>query len=190
MRKHIDRVLLDRRTIADRVEELADQIAGEFNRTAGDVTLPANDPAALVIVPLLTGSVIFLADLMRCLPLMMRIRLLTVQAYPGKSTTNQGVQIAEASLDDLAGKHVLMVDDVLDSGRTIQAVRKLIAQHDPASIRSCVLLRKQRPEAMAVDVEYVGFDIPNEFIVGYGLDFDGYYRNLPEVVTLKEEVMR
>ncbi len=184
MRRHIDRVLLDRRTIADRVAELADQIARDLKAD------PADPEPALVIVPLLTGSVIFLADLMRQLPLMMRIRLLTVQSYPGKSTTSQGVTIEEASLDDLAGKHVLMVDDVLDSGRTIQAVGKLIHEQQPASLRTCVLLRKQRPEAMAIEVDYIGFDIPNEFIVGYGLDYDGYYRNLPEVVTLREEAMR
>ncbi len=190
MRKHIDRVLLDRRAIADRVAELADQLAGDFTRRVGEPALHAPEPAALTIVPLLTGSVIFLADLMRCLPLMMRIRLLAVQSYPGRSTTNQGVRINDQSVEDLRGKHVLMVDDVLDSGKTIQAVRKLISAHDPASLQSCVLLRKQRPEAMAIEVDYVGFDIPNEFVVGYGLDYDGYYRNLPEVVTLREEAMR
>jgi len=190
MRRHIDRVLLDRRTIANRVEELADQIAGDFTREVGEAALHRAEPAVLTLVPLMTGSVIFLADLMRCLPLMMRMRLVSVQAYPGKSTRNQGVQVAEASFEDLAGTHILMVDDVLDSGRTLHTVRDMVGGYSPASLRACVLLRKQRPEALEMPVDYVGFDIPDEFVVGYGLDYDGYYRNLPEVVTLTEEAMR
>jgi hypoxanthine phosphoribosyltransferase len=190
MRRHIDRVLLDRRTIAHRVEELADQIAGDFTGAVGEAALDRSEPAALTLVPLMSGSVIFLADLMRCLPLMMRVRLISVQAYPDKSTHNQGVQVAEASFEDLAGTHILLVDDVLDSGRTLQTVRERVARCRPASVRACVLLRKQRPVAMDVPVNYVGFDIPDEFVVGYGLDYDGYYRNLPEVVTLTEEAMR
>jgi len=190
MPMRIDRVLLDRQTIAGRVGELADDIATDFSRDVGDGHLHAQDPHELTIVPLLTGSIIFVADLIRQLPLMMRLRMLNVTAYPGKATTNQGVTIEDELSDSMADRHVLIIDDILDSGRTITAVQRMIEQQNPASVRVCVLLRKDVPSAQAVHADYVGFDIPDEFVVGYGLDFDGYYRNLPEVVTLTAEAMR
>jgi hypoxanthine phosphoribosyltransferase len=190
MPMRIDRVLLDRRRLADRVSELADQIATDFAADVGDAGFGADDPQELTLVPLLTGSIIFLADLIRDLPLMMRLRLINVTAYPGKATTNQGVTIHDSPHESLADRHVLIVDDILDSGRTITAVRELIESQSPASVRVCVLLRKDVPAARAVHADYVGFDIPDRFVVGYGLDYDGYYRNLPEVVTLTQEAMR
>ncbi len=191
MPRRIDKVLLDRHTIAARVADLADQIVGDFAKDVGDADLHADQPKELTLVPLLTGSIIFLADLIRQLPLMMRIRLLNVSAYPGKATTNQGVTIHDDhGYESLAGKHVLIVDDILDSGRTITAVRSRIDTQNPASVRVCVLLRKAIASARAVHADYVGFDIPDAFVVGYGLDYDGYYRNLPEVVTLTAEAMR
>jgi len=181
--------LLDRQTIAQRVSELGAQIAEDFTSAVG-TREGGDEPAGeMTIVPLLTGSVIFVADLMRELPVMMRIRLLRVSSYPGKATSSQGVRIEDGLADSLGGRHVLIVDDVLDSGGTIRAVREAVASHEPASIRVCVLLRKALPTAMAVPADYVGFDIPDEFVVGYGLDYDGYYRNLPEVVTLNAEAM-
>lgn len=189
MLRDIDRVLIDRQQIASRVQEVARTITHEI--CGGD------DPALVedhevTLVPILTGSVIFLADLMRHLPLRMRIRLISVSSYPGTSTTSKGVTI-QSSLDslgqDLQGQHVLLIDDILDSGRTLHAVRELLLQRNPAWVRTCVLLRKLRPEAMAFPVDYVCFDIPDDFVVGYGLDFDGYYRNLPEIVTLKPQVI-
>ncbi|MHB1157298.1 MAG: hypoxanthine phosphoribosyltransferase [Phycisphaerales bacterium] len=191
MQTHIDRVLLDRKTISHRVEELADEIARDFAPAPGNAN-PADRSAQaeLVLVPLLTGSIIFLADLVRQMPLMMRLRMLSISSYPGKATASQGVTIHPPLPTDMTGKHVLIVDDILDSGRSITAVRQLIAQQNPASIKVCVLLRKQIPSALAVPADYIGFDIPDEFVVGYGLDYDGYYRNLPEVCTLKAEAIR
>jgi hypoxanthine phosphoribosyltransferase len=194
MRTPIDRVLLDRQTIAERIGELGAQIADDFTATVGaqvgDAGPASPDPTAeLTIVPLLTGSVIFVADLMRELPLMMRIRLMSASSYPGKATTSQGVMIEDHRHESLAGRHVLIVDDILDSGRTLTAVREEVNRHGPASVKVCVLLRKRIPSAMAVAADYVGFDIADQFVVGYGLDYDGYYRNLPEVVTLKPEAM-
>jgi len=185
----IDRVLLDRVRIAERVADLAVQIADDFEKEVGDVGIHSPDPAQLTLVPLLTGSVIFLADLMRQLPLMMRIRLLNVSSYPGKATASQGVTIYDDLPDNMAGQHVLIIDDILDSGRTITEVKKLIETRNPESIRVCVLLHKQIPQAANVHADYVGFDIPDEFVVGYGLDYDGFYRNLPDVVTLKQETL-
>jgi hypoxanthine phosphoribosyltransferase len=91
--------------------------------------------------------------------------------------------------EELADKHVLIVDDILDSGSTIRLVRQEIERRQPLSVRACVLLRKTIPSALATPCEYVGFDIPDEFVVGYGLDYDHYYRNLPDIGTLKKEAM-
>jgi len=183
MQDHIDRVLIDRETIAQRVRQMAGQIASDFQAAEGDA-----EPVHITIVPILTGSLIFLADLIRHLPMMMQIRVVTVSSYPGKSTTSQGVQLKGQLPEDLTGHHVLIVDDILDSGKTIQYVRELIGQRGPASIKTCMFLRKQIPSAMNTHADYIGFDIPDEFVVGYGLDYDGFYRNLPEVVVLKKEV--
>ncbi len=184
MDQRIDRVLIDRQTIARRVGELADQIARDCQADA-----PPDSPEAppLTIVPIMVGSVIFLADLIRHLPLMMRLKLIGVSSYPGKATTSQGVKITSDLPEDFGGAQVLIVDDILDSGRTITAVREQIAGRNAAGVKVCVLLHKQLPEAADVTAEYIGFEIPNEFVVGYGLDYDGYFRNLPEICTLREE---
>ncbi len=185
MDQQIERVLIDRQTIAGRVERMARQIAADFRGPADE---SGSDPA-LVLLSIMTGSVIFLADLIRHLPMMMRLKLISVSSYPGKATSSRGVRIVGDLPEDLTGQHVLVVDDILDSGRTLTAIRGMIDQRRPAGVATCVLLRKTIASAMAVPAEYVGFDIPDEFVVGYGLDFDGYYRNLPDVVTLKREAM-
>jgi hypoxanthine phosphoribosyltransferase len=89
---------------------------------------------------------------------------------------------------EIQGRHVLVVDDILDSGGTIHMVVPALREMGAASVKSCVLLRKDRPTAHAVHVDYVGFEIPDKFVVGYGLDYNDYYRNLPDIVTLKESV--
>lgn len=148
-----------------------------------------DEPGEVVLVPILTGSIIFIADLMRCLPHKIRIGVIAASSYPGKSTSSQGVSISSELPAGLEGKHVLIVDDILDSGSTIRRVREEIDQRKPRSLRTCVLLRKQTEAAMGTPCEYVGFDIPDEFVVGYGLDYDDYYRNLPDIGTLKREAM-
>lgn len=185
MQDDIERILIGRDQIAARVASLAEQIVADLRAEAG------GRPVEVTLVPILVGSVIFVSDLIRRLPLRMQIRVMSVSSYPGTATTSRGARV-EASLtnlpDDLTGRHVLIIDDILDSGGTLQLARRLIAARNPASLRTCVLLRKQRPEALAAAVDYVAFDIPDEFVVGYGLDFDDYYRNLPDIVTLRPEV--
>lgn len=161
-----------------------------------------DDAAAsrVVLVPILTGALVFTADLIRHVPLKMAIRPITASSYPGKATTSQGVTIGGAGAKgssalaadvpgfptDLAGAHVVIVDDILDSGRTLGLVRRLIAAQRPASLRIAVLLSKTKPQGRDEEVvaEHVGFTIEDEFVVGYGLDYDGYYRNLPEIAVL------
>ena len=180
MEADIDRVLIPQERIAARVAELAGQITADH--TSGG-------EAEVTIIPILTGAMIFTADLIRQVPVPMQIGLLTVSSYPGRSLRTQGSQVLGQQLGDVRGRHLLLVDDILDSGGTLRLVTALLRDLGPASVRTCVLLRKPRPESADVHPDYVGFEIPDEFVVGYGLDYNNYYRNLPDIVTLKHEVI-
>lgn len=189
MQGDIQRVLIDRAAIAARLDALADRIVADLAAAedAGD------QPIELTLVPILTGSIIFVSDLIRRMPVKMKIRVMGVTSYPGATTASRGAAVVEALThvpDDLSGHHVLVVDDILDSGRTLRLVTDTLRQRNPAELRTCVLLRKQIDSAMDFPVDYVAFDIPDQFVVGYGLDYDDYYRNLPEICTLKPEVSR
>jgi hypoxanthine phosphoribosyltransferase len=182
MHLDIDRVLISQYQIMARVKELADQITR-------DHLGPGSATAEITIVPILTGAMIFCGDLIRQLPMKMKIGLMTVSSYPGKSLRTQGSQLLGQQIGDIRGRHVLLVDDILDSGGTINLVMPMLRDLGAASVNACVLLRKDRPAAQATRVDYVGFEIPDEFVVGYGLDYNDYYRNLPDIVTLKKEVI-
>jgi len=177
MHRDIQRVLISQYQIMARVKELAVQITQDF--PSGDIT----------IVPVLTGAMIFCGDLIRQIPIQMHIGLLAVSSYPGASITSQGSQVIGQQLGDIRRRHVLLVDDILDSGGTIRLIRQLVKDAGAADVKSCVLLRKDRPAARETQVDYVGFEIPDEFVVGYGLDYNNYYRNLPDIVTLRPEVI-
>ncbi|MCA9290268.1 MAG: hypoxanthine phosphoribosyltransferase [Phycisphaerales bacterium] len=179
MQGDIDAILISREQIAERVRELGREIAGDLDAM--------DDGAEIVLLPILTGAVIFVADLMRQLPQKVRIKVVTVSSYPGTATSSKGADIIGALPEELGGKHVLIIDDILDSGQTIRAIRAAVEARDPRSVRACVLLRKQIESAMSTPCEYVGFDIPDRFVVGYGLDYDNYYRNLPDIGTLRPE---
>ncbi|MDX2130908.1 MAG: hypoxanthine phosphoribosyltransferase [Planctomycetota bacterium] len=181
MELDIERVLVSREAISRRVAELGGDIARDVQ---GQVR--PDDPP-LVILPILTGSMIFVADLVRHLPMKLRLELVGVSSYPGKSMASKGVSIRHELPPTLGGRHVLVVDDILDSGHTLDVVTRLVREQRPASVRSCVLLRKPGKSTLAITPDYVGFDIPDEFVVGYGLDYDGYYRNLPDIATLRPE---
>ena len=183
MHGDIDRILIPQEKIATRVRELAREIIADHTppRMVGE--------PEITIVPVLTGAMIFCCDLIRRIPFAMKIGLMTVSSYPGASIRTQGSQVLGQQLGDVKGRHVVIVDDILDSGGTIKLVVPAIQKLGAASVKTCVLLRKDRPAAKEVAVDYVGFEIPDEFVVGYGLDYDNYYRNLPDIVTLKPEVI-
>lgn len=179
----IDRILISQEDIAERVAALADQITADH--------LADDDPGAeLTIVPVLTGAMIFCSDLIRRIPIAMKIGLLTVSSYPGASLRTQGSSLLHNQLGDVHGRHVLLVDDILDSGGTLRLIVPRVRELGAASVRTCVLLRKDRPSAREMQVDYWGFEIPDVFVVGYGLDYNNYYRNLPAIATLKEEAIR
>lgn len=181
MHQDIDRILVTREQIAERIRELGTRISADLDELEQD--------AEIILMPIMTGSIIFLADLIRQLPQKIRIDVATVRSYPGKAMTSKGAQLLGNIPDDLAGRHVLIIDDILDSGNTIRLIREEVRQRGPLSVRTCVLLRKTIESAMNTPCEYVGFDIPDEFVVGYGLDYDHYYRNLPDIATLKPEAL-
>jgi hypoxanthine phosphoribosyltransferase len=180
MESDIDRVLVTRDQIADRIQQLAQQITADHTSDQGETEI--------TLVPILTGAMVLAADLMRHMPVRMKIGLMTVSSYPGRSLRTQGSSVLGNQLGDIRGRHILLLDDILDSGGTLRLVVPLLHEMGPASVKVCVLLRKDRPIAKETPVDYVGFEIPDEFVVGYGLDFDDYYRNLPDIVTLKRTV--
>lgn len=184
MVRDLERILVSREQIADRVRALGRQIASDLSAC---LTPSEEDSGNLVIVPVLTGSIVFVADLVRELPLKLRLELVGVSSYPGTSMESKGAAMRHDLPATLGGKHVLVVDDILDSGQTLDLVTRLIREQRPASLRVCVLLRKPGKAVIPLTPDYVGFDIPDEFVVGYGLDYDGHYRNLPDIATLRPE---
>lgn len=180
----IERILLDRDTIHGRVRELAQEIAGVYSPARA-----ATPQSALTLLPILSGSIIFLADLIRELPLMMKLAFVHVSSYPGRATQPQQHRTLLELTGDVAGRHVLIVDDILDSGRTLPVVQEMVQNKGPASLRTCVLLRKRGKAPPQVRVDFVGFDIDDLFVVGYGLDFGDLYRNYPHIGVLRPELM-
>lgn len=178
MIRDIEKILIARGAISDRVRSLSEAITQNFNDLEED--------EEIVLVAVMTGSLIFVADLMRHLPMKIQIQLITSSSYIGKTTTSNG-DPKLGMLPEITGRHVLLVDDILDSGKTLTKIRKELQLLDPKSIRSCVLLRKRLETAMDVPCEYVGFEIEDEFVVGYGLDYDGFYRNLPDIGVICPE---
>jgi hypoxanthine phosphoribosyltransferase len=181
LHEDIERVLVPSAAIAARVRALAAVIGEDYSHADGRLT----------VVPVMTGSLLFAADLVRALPQRrMRIQLTTVSSYGGTHTASRGSAIVGALPKHLEGHHILIVDDILDSGGTLRLLRSEFMGRGAADVRACVLLRKRIPSAMSTPAEYVGFDIDDEFVVGYGLDYDDLYRNLPYVGTLRREAQR
>jgi hypoxanthine phosphoribosyltransferase len=185
----IQRTLVTRDEIASRIGQMARRIAEDLSEDLRRDGHSAFDQDRVVLIPIMTGAMIFAADLIREMPLKLSIGLVTVSSYSGQSVSSKGAQLASALPDNLAGKHVLVIDDILDSGQTLALVRAVVWAQHPASLRIAVLLDKKTKRVREVPVDYVGFEIPDEFVVGYGLDYDGYYRNHPEIVVLDTSVL-
>jgi hypoxanthine phosphoribosyltransferase len=177
VQNNIERVLLDGPAIHKRVRKLAAQITADYlNRE-------------LTVIGILTGSLMFMSDLLRRIPLPLRLECLSVASYHGKTKATGGVIFKQLAVPDVADRDVLILDDILDTGHTLAAVRKTLESAKPRSIRVCVLLSKRKQRAHNVDVDYIGFEIEDEFVVGYGLDFMEQYRNLPYVGVLKKQLL-
>lgn len=145
------------------------------------------DAGEVLILGVLRGAYMFLADLSRRMKVPRRVDFIALSSYDGASSSG-GVRLIMDARVSLAGRHVLIVEDILDTGRTLSYLLRLFRARGPASLRTCVLVRKPNPK-VEVDVDYVGFDIPDEWVVGYGLDLDDHYRALPYIGTLDPETM-
>jgi hypoxanthine phosphoribosyltransferase len=187
VRGDLERVLFDEPAIHRRLDDIAAQISERYR------------DCELTVVAVLHGSLMFVADLLRRIPLPLKLECLSVASYHGKAQTSGNVifKLATASssgggqvpLLGLANRDILIVDDILDSGHTLAAVREALQAMKPRSIQICVLLNKKKQRTREVDPDYVGFEIEDEFVVGYGLDFREHYRNLPYIGVLRRELL-
>ncbi len=176
MHSHVDTILFHETTILSRLDAMARDLSRDY---AGK---------DLTVVLILHGSLFFVADLLRRVNLPLRIASLDVSSYHGGTESCGTVTFNQLALPDVRDRHVLIVDDILDTGRTLAAIRDRIqGECHPASVKTCVLLSKRRTRAVPGEADYSGFEIGDEFVIGYGLDYQGHYRNLPFVGTLKTE---
>jgi len=171
---NIERILITEAELNERVQQLARQIDADYE---------GYDDLLLICV--LKGGYVFLSDLSRALQRPHELDFMGVSSYGASTVSSGAVQIIMDLKQPIAGRHVLVVEDIIDSGRTLDYMRRTLLARGPASLRICSLLNKPARREVDVAVEYVGFDIPDEFVVGYGLDFGELYRNLPFVAVLK-----
>jgi hypoxanthine phosphoribosyltransferase len=175
MIEDIKEILVTTETLANRVKELGKQISADY---AGK---------EILMIGVLRGAVIFMADLARSIELPVAIDFMAVSSY-GSSTDSSGVVRILKDLDEnVEGKHLLIVEDIIDSGLTLKYLLENLKSRKPASVKICTLLNKPSRRKVDVTVDYNGFDIPDDFVVGYGLDFAEKYRNLPFIGVLKPE---
>jgi hypoxanthine phosphoribosyltransferase len=177
MKGDLERVLFDEPAIHRRLDDIAAQISNDYRERE------------LTVIAVLHGSLMFVADLLRRIPLPLKLDCLSVASYHGEAQSSGNVVFKEITAPDVAGRDVLILDDILDSGHTLAAIRETLETAKPNSIRICVLLSKKKQHAREVDTDYVGFEIEDEFVVGYGLDFRERYRNLPYIGVLRKELL-
>src|SRR6266705_4778046 len=177
MQADIERVLFDEPAIQRRLDEVAAQISGAYR------------DLELTVIAVLNGSLMFMSDLLRRIPLPLKLDCLSVASYHGKAQTSGEVIFKQVAPPDVKDRHVLILDDILDSGHTLAAIREKLETAQPRSIRVCVLLSKRNLRAREVNADYLGFEIEDEFVVGYGLDYDERYRNLDCVGVRRKELI-
>ncbi|MGW3798745.1 hypoxanthine phosphoribosyltransferase [Dermacoccus nishinomiyaensis] len=176
MGNDLENVLFTEAQIHAKLEELAAQIWHDY------------EGKDVLLVGVLKGAILVMADLMRALPGSVPMDWMAVSSY-GSGTKSSGVVRILKDLDaDISGRHVLIVEDIIDSGLTLSWIRSNLESRNPASVEICTLLRKPEAAKVEIDCKYVGFDIPNSFVVGYGLDFDEKFRNLRDIGTLAPHV--
>lgn len=179
MNQDIERILVSEEQIKAKVAELGEQITRDYQGRQ------------LVLVSILKGSVVFMADLMRAIHMPCSIDFMVVSSYGGANTSSTGLVKIIKDLDqDLTGKDLLIVEDILDTGITLSHLVPMLKLRNPASVKLCTILSKPSRRKVDLQPDYLGFEVPDEFVVGYGLDYDEKYRNLPYVGVLKPSVYR
>ena len=176
MNKDVKEILLSEEQISEKVKELGEKITRDY------------EGMDLLVVVILKGSVIFASDLLRQIKKPVEIDFMAVSSYGNGAKTTGVVKIIKDLNDPIEGKNVLIIEDILDSGRTLSNLVELLKTRNPNSVEICTLLNKPDRREAEVDTKYSGFDIPDEFVIGYGLDYAEKYRNLPYIGILKREV--
>ncbi len=172
----LDEILVSEEQIQHRLKELGAQITADY------------EGRELAVIAIINGAIIFVADLIRQINLPVQLDCIRVASYRDETQTIKDPDIIDRVRLNLEGIDVLVIDDILDTGNTLAKITKVIGQMNPASLKTCVLLDKQTPRRVNFHADYVGFEIPDEFAVGYGLDFAERYRQLPCIGVLKPEL--
>ena len=176
MMSDVAEVLVPSAQIQEKVAEMGGRITRDY------------EGERLLLVGVLRGAVVVMGDLMRNIDLPCEIDFMDISSY-GSGTSSSGVvRILKDLEEDISGRHVLVVEDIIDTGLTLSYLLRSLRARKPASLEICALLSKPSRRRVELDVKYLGFEVPDEFVVGYGLDYDGAYRNLPDICILKEEI--
>ena len=177
MKDNIEKILFHESTIFSRLDELSQQITEDYKDK--DIT----------VISILNGSFIFMADLLRRIQLPLRLDCISVSSYHGERSSGE-ITFRQNDIQNVCNRHVLLLDDILDSGLTLHTIKQKIIDEGAASVKSCVLLRKDIKRKVNEEADYVGFTIGKQFVVGYGLDYNQEYRNLPFIGVLKKEAIK
>lgn len=177
----IQSVLFSEDQIASRVNEMGSQIAADYADTVAK-------GEEIVLIGLLRGAAIFMADLSRAIKIPVRMDYMAVSSYGNGAKSSGMVRICKDINEDISGRHVIIVEDVIDSGLTLKYISKNLASRRPLSVKIAALLRKDIADQADIDCAYLGFTCPDEFLVGYGLDYAERYRNFADICILKPEV--
>lgn len=175
---NVKHILIDEQAIAARVSEMAKEITDDYSKLLLE---------ELVVIGILRGSVIFMSDLIRQLDLPVTIDFMAISSYTKGTHTSGTVRIIKDIAESITKKHVLIIEDIVDTGLTLECLSDMLLARKPQSLKICSLLDKPARRQVNINPDYRGFEIPNEFVVGYGLDFEGHYRHIPYVAVLKDK---
>ena len=175
MAMHVGKVLIDEESIRRRLAELGEQLSKDY------------EDKEVVLICILKGAVMFFSDLARAMTIHLKMDFMGISSYGDAEKTSGIVKIAKDIDTSITGKHVIIAEDIMDSGLTLLHLKRILMERKPASLRICCLLDKPERRECDIRPDYCGFTIPNEFVVGYGLDLRGEYRNLPYVGVMKPE---
>jgi len=176
MRNDIEKILITETELQEKVKQLGEQISKDYE---------GKNP---VLICILKGGIVFLSDLMKNITTHVQLDFMSLSSY-GDSTKSSGVVKIKKDIDaDILNRDVIIVEDIVDSGLTLKYLDDYFVQHNPASVKICTLLDKPKAHKIDLKIDYVGFEVGNEFVVGYGLDYAQKYRNLPYIGILKKEI--
>lgn len=176
----ISKVLFSEQDLANRVREIGENITADYAEVAGE--------AGIVVISVLRGGAVYTCDLIRCIDMPLEVDFMAVSSYGSGVKSSGVVRILKDLNTDIRGRHVIVAEDIIDSGLTLKYLLEMLQSRGPASLAVAALLRKDVPNQADIDCRYTGFECPDEFIVGYGLDYAEHYRNLPYIGVLKPEI--